>query len=246
MEKSVWSKMAELRLACDREIKTQTERVDADVKSFLGGLVSVKAASQRATESQGLVVSRSEPVDSDKWWCSTTAGDGWELHEEEDQSVVFMDELRWASSSHTNHGDIGATEAAAHRGILDHEVAQDVLDTEASPHSTFTQTIAKKKTPEVTRAYIDSGIVQDSATFRLWFVACRLRELRLWLLPSDGGEVRCGATEGIACGDLVFCSSLDANGFVRLSVFLKLDRSGWEFDSLVGCGLIVLLGICWN
>ncbi|KAL9252959.1 Kinetochore protein SPC25-like protein [Drosera capensis] len=52
MEKSVWSKMAELRLACDREIETQAERVDAGVKSFRGGLVSVKAASQRAAESQ--------------------------------------------------------------------------------------------------------------------------------------------------------------------------------------------------
>ncbi|GAB2216452.1 hypothetical protein Drorol1_Dr00024225 [Drosera rotundifolia] len=69
--------MAELRLACNREIETQTERVDAGVKSFLGGLVSVKAASQRATESQGLVVSRSEPVDSGEWWCSATAGDGY-------------------------------------------------------------------------------------------------------------------------------------------------------------------------
>ncbi|GAB2255266.1 hypothetical protein Droror1_Dr00009044, partial [Drosera rotundifolia] len=67
MEKSVWSKMIELRLACDREIETQIERVDAGVKLFLGGLVSVKAASQRAAESQGLVVSRTEPVDSGEW-----------------------------------------------------------------------------------------------------------------------------------------------------------------------------------
>ncbi|KAL9271513.1 Kinetochore protein SPC25-like protein [Drosera capensis] len=52
MEKSVWSIMAELRLACDREIETQAERVDAGVKSFRGELVSVKAASQRAAESQ--------------------------------------------------------------------------------------------------------------------------------------------------------------------------------------------------